>query len=181
MRITRTAGLLAGLALVSTASPAVAFRPAPGLTLECVAKVENAVTATSIELANGVIRPDGARPAGKGQLTVHLSGGRILQLRADSLVCRRDGGLIPEAGGANIADFSGTGQLIDDSGPRPVDFQAHVEDRGEAPERRVQDFIALRLLEPDPSKEIWEEDELYLDANYLTSGTIKLVPTTRKL
>jgi hypothetical protein len=118
------------------------------------------------------VRPAGERPLATGTFVVRLpDGDGHLVAHVDSLFCRRDGGLVPEHGGANIADLEGSARLwCTGSPPTDVHLSAHVEDRGRGFED--QDYVAWYLSTGS------EEDrvDLALGANFLARGDVRLTP-----
>ena len=170
----RSHRLLAVLAIASAvgvgASPADAANDPGAVTLDCRVHMEGAWPTD--EVFNAEVRP--VEPlrlrTARGPVILTAPDGTVLKWKANFLRCRRDGGLVPEAGGANIADFTGMGTIQSPGGATiNVNFQAHVEDRGEAPERRVLDFFALRAVDA-------LGNEVYFNANSLARGTVKLIP-----
>jgi hypothetical protein len=119
---------------------------------------------------SGNVRPSGPERAALGEGQHAVPDGPKFVLHPDFLRCRRDGGLVPPAGGANIADTRGSAMLVGGATPTYGTFQMHVEDRG--PQATVGlDFVALRVLDA-------AGNELYFAADYLTSGEVDLIPTT---
>lgn len=149
------------------ATPAADAAPSPQApTTDCRVHVQG--THANGDRFNAEIQPL-VRPFGRGPSTHSAADGTVLKVKADTLLCRRDGGTVPEHGGANIADFTGTGTMRRPDGTsQAVSFQAHVEDRGEG-ENNANDYWAIRALDADGN-------EVFFAANYLASGTVKLIP-----
>jgi hypothetical protein len=159
----------------------VAFLAAPAegaVSLDCrVRVIEASFSAAAgqpeLKRADGHAKPAGERPIGSGTVIAVLQDGRRFLLQVDTLFCRRDGGLVPPHGGANIADMTGRatplGLGLLTTGP-DLEFQMHVEDRGSMASVG-QDYLALRVTPVDEP-----ETELVLTANFLAGGEVELTP-----
>lgn len=168
MRRLLLATALAGVTVLGIA-PAEASKPSVGaVTTNCRVHVQG--TWPTDDRFNAEVKPGAVRPSGSGPAIHQTPDGIVLRWRAETLLCRRDGGVVPAHGGANIADFTGLGTL-QRAGEKPIEVfvQTHVEDRGEG-ERNLDDYWAVRATDPDTG------DEIYFNANYLATGTVKLIP-----
>jgi len=166
MNALRTAAtaLAAGcIALGATPQPAVADFGA--VTTDCRARFRG--TWPPGDRFNGDVRPT-TRFYGVGIVHHIALDGTQFRLQVETHLCRRDGGSVPQHGGANIADFTGHGTMRSKTGTiEQIEWEAHVEDRGAGSER--EDFFALRCLDANG-------DEVYFDANYLATGDVVLTP-----
>lgn len=164
--------LLLGTALAGAIAlgiaPAEAAKPSDAVTTNC--RVHAQGTLVTGDRFNADIKPGDVRPIGKGPAIHRTPDGIVIKWHAETLLCRRDGGIVPPHGGANIADFNGYGTM-QRPGEKPIDVfvQTHVEDRGEG-DRNLDDYWAVLARDPVTG------DEVYYNANYLASGTVKLIP-----
>lgn len=173
MTMLRTTAIALAAACVGLGAMPPATADPPGsdsgpVTTDCRARLRG--TWPAGDRFNGDIRPLGVRPGGVGFLH-HVTGdGTQFHLQAETLLCRRDGGLVPEHGGANIADFTGPGTVRTKTGTvSRIRWEAHVEDRGVGHER--EDYFVLHTLDENG-------DELYFDANFLATGDVVLTPVS---
>ncbi len=156
-------------AVVGATSPAWAAKPDPApVALDCKVNVDGSWETG--ETFNAEVQPNGPLRAAKGPVNLQAPDGTTINVKSSFLRCRRDGGLVPETNGANIADFTGNGTFKAPGQHRVnVTFQAHVEDRGETAERNRLDYFAIRVLDIGGN-------EIYFNANYLATGSVRLIP-----
>jgi hypothetical protein len=152
---------------LATAGLLVTAAPVDAVGLQC--RVQYSGSWPNGVTFSGNVRPSGPDRAALGEGQHAAPGGPKFVLRPDLLSCRRDGGLVPPAGGANIADTRGSAMLVGGGTPLRGTFNMHVEDRGPQAERGL-DFVALQVFDA-------AGNEVYFDANYLASGEVDLIPT----
>ena len=158
--------LTAGSIGVGATPPATA--DASGPTTHCRARFQG--TWADGAHFNGQVRPNGARPNGKGVVHHVDADGTQIVMHATNWLCRRDGGIVPDHGGANIADSQdGPGTLRPKNGVAiPVSVSIHIEDRGDGVRNR-DDYFAIRAVNA-------AGDEVYFNANFLASGSVDIIP-----
>ena len=171
MRMLRIAITLAAGCVGAASMPTpMATAESSAATTDCRARFEG--TWPDGGRFSGQVRPYDVRPHGRGVVHVVDADGTQLVMHATNWLCRRDGGTVPDHGGANIADSQdGRGTLRPKNGVAiPVTVSFHIEDRGDGARNR-EDYFAIRAVNA-------AGDEVYFNANYLASGSVDIIPVT---